>query len=68
MKKLISLALCFSLALVFAAGCKKKEEAPAPAAENSEAEFMVEFEALDRELWAAGFRLLAEDGARAGPA
>ncbi|WP_230198984.1 MULTISPECIES: hypothetical protein [Geotalea] len=28
MKKLISLALCLALALAFAAGCKKKEEAP----------------------------------------
>jgi hypothetical protein len=28
MKKLISLALCLVLALAFAAGCKKKEEAP----------------------------------------
>ena len=35
MKKMISLALCLSLGLAFAAGCKKKEEAPkevAPAA------------------------------------
>ena len=35
MKKLISLALCLALALAFAAGCKKKEEAPAPAAEQA---------------------------------
>jgi hypothetical protein len=35
MKKMISLALCLTMALAFAAGCKKKEEAPkevAPAA------------------------------------
>lgn len=32
MKKLISLALCLVIALAFAAGCKKKEEAMAPAA------------------------------------
>ncbi len=31
MKKLISLAMIVALAAVFAAGCKKKEEAPAPA-------------------------------------
>jgi preprotein translocase subunit SecY len=31
MKKLISLALCLVIALAFAAGCKKKEEAMAPA-------------------------------------
>ena len=30
MKKLISLTLVLALATVFAAGCKKKEEAPAP--------------------------------------
>jgi hypothetical protein len=35
MKKLISLALCLMLAVAFAAGCKKKEEAPAaPAVEQ----------------------------------
>jgi len=28
MKKMISLALCLIIALAFAAGCKKKEEAP----------------------------------------
>lgn len=33
MKKLISLALCLVIALAFAAGCKKKEEAMAPAPE-----------------------------------
>ena len=36
MKKMITLAICLSLTLAFAAGCKKKEEAPqavAPAAE-----------------------------------
>jgi len=34
MKKMISLALCLTMALAFAAGCKKKEEAPAaPATE-----------------------------------
>ena len=32
MKKMISLALCLTLALAFTAGCKKKEEAPAPRA------------------------------------
>jgi len=35
MKKMITLAICLSLTLAFAAGCKKKEEAPvevAPAA------------------------------------
>lgn len=31
MKKMISLALCLTLALAFTAGCKKKEEAPASA-------------------------------------
>ncbi|MDD2272948.1 MAG: hypothetical protein PHP95_06605 [Desulfuromonadaceae bacterium] len=31
MKKLISLTLVLALATVFAAGCKKKEEAPAAA-------------------------------------
>ena len=31
MKKLISLTLVLALATVFAAGCKKKEEAPKPA-------------------------------------
>ena len=31
MKKLISLTLVLALATVFAAGCKKIEEAPAPA-------------------------------------
>ena len=31
MKKLISLTLVLALATVFAAGCKKKEEAPATA-------------------------------------
>jgi nitrous oxide reductase accessory protein NosL len=31
MKKLISLTLVIALATVFAAGCKKKEEAPKPA-------------------------------------
>ncbi|MBI1920461.1 MAG: hypothetical protein HYS23_05180 [Geobacter sp.] len=35
MKKLISLALCLVFALAFTAGCKKKEEAPAPAAEQT---------------------------------
>jgi hypothetical protein len=33
MKKLISFALCLVIALAFAAGCKKKEEAPVPAPE-----------------------------------
>ncbi len=33
MKKLLSLALCLVFAMSFAAGCKKKEEAPAPAPE-----------------------------------
>ena len=28
MKKLLSLVLCLIIALAFAAGCKKKEEAP----------------------------------------
>ncbi len=33
MKKLISLALCLIIAMAFAAGCKKKEEAMTPAPE-----------------------------------
>ena len=34
MKKLISLTLVLALATVFAAGCKKKEEAPARGSES----------------------------------
>jgi len=40
MKKLISFALCLVIALAFAAGCKKKEEAMAPAPEAAAPEAM----------------------------